>query len=525
MTNKALALAVTLSLTMYTTVCAAEDYYGQKPSGNYVPNFTVVDATGNPYPNDQTTVPETQTTAQTAKKTTKKTTKNLKAKDKGGSVNVAQSTLPIILYGDNIIYHQDTGDFTAKGNVRMYQGKQKLYTSLVEGNMKSGDVYLKNGGKMVEEDTATVGQWVHYNFNTKSGTIKKISGVSGLDFYHAAEGTIYPDRIEMDKGASTTRCPAVEHSPCLEIRAGKVVMYPGDKLIAYDVKVYIKGKHVYSRDRIISNLAKDNKEGVIVPHIGYSSDNGMEISYNYEYVFGANDTVNADMHYYSKTGWRPMYSYKHDARNFYIRVENGHDEDGDNNWIKKQSDVLIGYKSHKFTDKLPLNYSMYYEHGLWSDNTQKSWHTAYGVFINHDRIHLGGDKTTFLDLGVGHKWVNESLTDTTTTTMLYKATLGKGFKYGLDAWLGYYWQKNQDEIFAYDAADMAREVQLGVKKTFDKNNDLAFITRYDKDKSSLYNYTVRYTHNFCCWRLIIEYIDQRYKKDHELNIKYDLVRW
>ena len=168
---------------------------------------------------------------------------------------------------------------------------------------------------------------------------------------------------------------------------------------------------------------------------------------------------------------------------------------------------------------------MYYEHGLWSDNTQKSWHTAYGVFINHDRIHFGGDKTTFLDLGIGHKWVNESLTDNTMSTMLYKATLGKGFKYGWDTWLGYYWQRNQDEIFNYDASDMAEEVQFGLKKTFDENNNLAVITRYDKSNSSLYNYTVRYTHNFCCWRLIIEYVDQRYKNDHEWNIRYDLVRW
>ena len=38
--------------------------------------------------------------------------------------------------------------------------------------------------------------------------------------------------------------------------------------------------------------------------------------------------------------------------------------------------------------------------------------------------------------------------------MLYKATLGKGFKSGWDTWLGYYWQRNQNEIFNYDASDM-----------------------------------------------------------------------
>ena len=523
MKNKTLALAITLSLTMSTTAFASGDYYGQKLSGNTVPDFVNAGTENNPYPNDQMTLPNVQKTTTTTKDTQQKA-KTQKG-TKTGSTTVAQATLPIILYGDHVIYHQDTGAFTANGNVRIYQGKQRIYTTLVEGNMKSGDVYLKDGGKLVEGDTATKGQWVHYNFNTKSGTIKKLSGNSGPDFFRADEGTIYPDRIELNKGASTTRCPAIHHTPCLEIRAGKVVMYPGDKLIAYDVKVYVKGKHIYSRDRIISNLSEENKQGVIIPHIGYDSDHGMEFEYNYEHVFGINDTANADMKYYTKIGWRPMYSYKHDAKNFYVKVENGYDEDGDNNWIKKQTDVLIGYKSHKFTDKLPLNYSMYYEHGLWSSNTTKSWHTAYGVFINHDRIHPGGDQTLFLDLGVGHKWVNESLTDKTSKTMLYKATLGKEFKDGWNTWTGYYWQRNQDEIFAYGAADMAREIQWGLKKKFDENNDLAFITRYDDGNNSLYNYTVRYTHNFCCWRLIVEYIDQQYKHDHEINIKYDLMRW
>ena len=519
MTNRALALAVTLSLTMSTTAFAAVNYHGEKISDNYGPDFVASRSTTAAYPEDQKSPIVANSTKQAA--ATKKTETNAA---KSGDT-AAQAALPITLYGDHVIYHQDTGNFTATGNVRIYQGKQELYTTLVEGNMKTGDVYMKKGGRLVEGETSTAGQWAHYNFINKNGEIKKLSGTSGPDIYRSEEGTIYPDRIELQQGAVTTRCPAIHHSPCLEIRAGKVVIYPGDKLIAYDVKVYIKGKHIYSRDRLISKLSEKEKQGVIIPHIGYTSKHGMELEYNYEHVFSSNDTANADMKYYTKIGWRPMYSFNHETKNFYVKVENGYDEDNDNNWIKKQTDILIGYKSHKFSNKLPLNYSMYYEHGLWSDNTQKSWHTAYGVFINHDRIHFGGDKTTFLDLGIGHKWVNESLTDNTTSTMLYKATLGKGFKYGWDTWLGYYWQRNQDEIFNYDASDMAEEVQFGFKKTFDENNSLAVITRYDKENSSLYNYTVRYTHNFCCWRLVLEYVDQRYKNDHEWNIRYDLVRW
>ena len=515
MKNKALALAITLSLAMSTTGFASEDYAGQKLSSNKEADFGTKTTNSETYPTDTTTV-----------KATTQVNNGTTTKSKEGIPAAAKTALPITLYGDHVVYHQDTGDFTANGNVRIYQGKQRIYTTLVAGNMKSGDVYLKNGGKLLEGDTSTTGENVHYNFNTKSGTLEKISGNSGPDFYRAEEGAIYPDRIELGKGATTTRCPAIKHTPCLEIRASKVVIYPGEKLIAYDVKVYVKGKHIYTRDRLISDISGgENKAAVVIPHIGYSSDHGMEFIYNYEHVLDANNTLNAKMLYYTEIGWRPMYSYTHDAKNFYVKVKNGYAEDSDNNWIKQQSDVLVGYKSHKFTDKLPLSYSMYYEHGLWSSDSKKSWHTSYGMLINHDRIHLSGDKTLFLDLGVGKKWLNESLTDKTTNTMFYKATLGKSFKYGWNTWTSYYRQGDLEDVFDYDTTDMNKEIQWGIKKKFDENNDLAFITRYDLDSNSLYNYTLRYKHNFCCWQLVVEYIDQRYKDDHEINIKYDLMRW
>ena len=301
MTNKALALAVTLSLTMSTTAFAAVNYHGEKLSDNYGPDFVAVNSTTTAYPDDQK--------SPLVVKGTKQDTKEIGTK--GSGKTAAQEALPITLYGDHVVYHQDSGEFTAKGNVRIYQGKQELYTTLVEGNMKSGDVYMKKGGRLVEGETSTTSEWAHYNFTNKSGKIKKLSGTSGPDIYRSEEGTIYPDRIELDKGAVTTRCPAIHHSPCLEIRAGKVVIYPGDKLIAYDVKVYVKGKHIYSRDRLISKLSEKEKQGVIIPHIGYTSDHGMELEYNYEHVFSANDTANADMKYYTKIGWRPMYSFSH----------------------------------------------------------------------------------------------------------------------------------------------------------------------------------------------------------------------
>ena len=61
--------------------------------------------------------------------------KEKKARQERGEDKAAsESDLPITIYGDHVLYHSDTGEFTASGNVRLYQGTQRLYTTEARGN-------------------------------------------------------------------------------------------------------------------------------------------------------------------------------------------------------------------------------------------------------------------------------------------------------------------------------------------------------------------------------------------------------
>lgn len=522
MKKTALFLAITAALSMTSTTWASEGYTGGKLTNGSVPAWQdgTTQATRTAQPDPEAIA------AQKAAAANEQANKNKsKNKKQQGQETTAQENLPITLYGDHVIYHQDSGDFSAEGRVRVYQGTQQLYTGRAEGNMKSGDVYLKQGGTMVEGKTTTHGKWAHYNFNNKKGEIRQIEGNSDADFFRAEHATIHPDQIVMDKGGSTTRCPAVKHDPCLEIRADRVVMYPKDKIVAYNVKVYIKGKHIYSRDRWINRL-DGKQENTIVPHIGQSKEHGMEITYTYEKALSDKDTVALDMVYYSKIGWRPMLHAKHDERNFAITYKNGHQEDSDNNWIKKQNDFTIAYKPHKFTKKLPLNYSLYYNHGLWSDNYKKSWHTEYGGYLSHDRLYWGDKYPLTLNMGVGHKWVKESYDeDANYKTLFYNVVVGKSYPAGWRNWVGYYWQKKEYALFDYDSPDMDKELQFGLAKNFDRNNRASVVARYDAGNSLIYEYIYRIEHDFCCWRITLEYKDKKYNNDSEWSINYELYRW
>ena len=108
--------------------------------------------------------------------------------------------MPITMTGDYASYDSVSGDFYAEGNVVIVQGNETLKTVRAEGNMKTGDVWLKQGGTLVEPKSTMNGEWVYYNFNNKTGEIKKIDGKGGKDYFRAPHATIYPDRMVVGPG-------------------------------------------------------------------------------------------------------------------------------------------------------------------------------------------------------------------------------------------------------------------------------------------------------------------------------------
>lgn len=537
MKNKAIALGITLALALPGMAMASPlsyGYDGHKLSTKNGPTYepqTLDEVTENARKAEKLVRLQDQPDAKTEEITSasQETVKEQKKRLKEGKKTESESTLPITIYGDQVIYDSETGDFRAQGNVRLYQGSQKLYTAQAHGNSKTGDIYLETGGRIINSSggtqSVTDGKWGHYNFLDKTGTIKEISGSNGTDLYRADIGQVYPDRVELTEGARTTKCPAVKHPPCVEVRANKVVIYPKDKLIAYGVKVYVKGKHIYSRDRWINRFGEGGEQS-LMPHIGYSDDHGTEIRYNLDIPVSESNTLRANLKYYSKIGWRPLFTDVQDFRNFYIQVTDGHDEDGDNNWIRKKHDIKIGYKSHKFDKRLPLNYSFYYSRGLWKDKWKQSWHSEYGGFLTHDPIRLTHEeRPLYLNLGIGHKWTDEEEAKDKRSTSLYSATLRKSFDGGWNTWLGYYYERPHNSIFNYSNPDMEKEVQYGLSKQFGHTDNLAFITRYNEGEHSVYEYIYRWTHDFCCFRVGIEYRDKQYINDHEWSVTYDLYRW
>ena len=292
----------------------------------------------------------------------------------------ASEPLPINMKADHAEYDSTSGDFHVSGNVVITQGKETLLTTYAVGNMKTGDVWLEQGGTLVEPNSKMKGQWVHYNFNTKTGEIKQINGTSLKDIFDAPHATIYPDKMVVDQGGRSSKCPAVKHPPCLSITASTFEIYPKEKIVARDVKVFVRGKHVYSRDLWV-NYLNDEGKTKIMPRVGYDGgDNGFYAKLEISQPVSEKTMVSMDLPEYSKAGFKPVYQIKHHERNFNISYLHGWDED-DDIWYRKQNNWRFDYKNHHIIDGLPLSYSGYYEYGLWNNwnpetkrSSSKSWH-------------------------------------------------------------------------------------------------------------------------------------------------------
>lgn len=454
-----------------------------------------------------------------------------KAKDKKAQKDAAakKQALPVILTCDKADYDPETGDFEAQGNVKMVQGLETLHSVRAVGNVRTGDVWLKEGGTLIEPTNTMTGKWVHYNFNSKTGEIRKITGKSNADYYTAEHATIYPDRIVMDQGGSSTRCPAVEHAPCLSYSATNIVIYPGEKLVARDVKIYIKGKHVYSRDYYENKFSESTER--MMPHLGYSSSvNGWYAELEIEKQIGGDGktSIYTDQNYYSKAGYKPAYGLRHDERNFFVRLNLlDWDQDDNDNWLKKEMDWGFYYKNHHIMKGLPISYSAYITHGLWRYDyqTSPSWHTEKAFFLNHDRIYLFNSKKTSLDLSMGRKWVHESLTDENTSTNLYNATLGQKISPKFNIWAGYHREDKTSSLFDYGQPDMEKELRTGVRWSPDDRNWVTLVNRYDIGKSKVYETSLRWDHRFCCWVIGLEYRKKNHDNSNAFYVTYNFLYW
>ena len=479
--------------------------------------------------------------------------------------------LPLIIKGDDAQYSSESGDFIIEGNVRLKQGLTNVTSTKAVGNANTGDIWLLEGGTLQEPTNRVNVRWAHYNFNQETGELLHLKGASSpnsgsrkYDFYEAPHGLIEHGMLIMDQGGMSTRCPAVKHPPCVSVKAKTITIIPNDRIIARGVQVFVKGKHIYSRDVWVNDLKKKNQQ--MQPRIGWEDHKGWYVSLKYSRPIGNPllknpTTFYMEQIYYTKSKYKPFYSIRHDQKDFYVRVDSGYIYDSDNDlndlidegiWLQKKIDWGLFLKPHRIAKGLPLSINGYITHGLWkyTDRNWESWHTEGGAFLRHDRFYPLGGKKLYMDLMVGRKWIHESYGNflkwdretrkytrygNNLSSNIYHGTIGYRFSNKWNIWTTYHHEHKTSNVFSKGQPSFVKDLKMGIAWNPDKHNAFTIVHRRNLDSKPQdsstrthgdYTTTFTWRHRFCCEVLSVSYEKQHYgKKKNKWTVMLDLLNW
>ena len=412
---------------------------------------------------------------------------------------------PVAFEGDDLTWNQVTGDFTAKGKVKVTQlDEHRFEGENVDGNTIEERIHIPGKGHMLQftpsqTEVMLDGFETNYNYRTRTGSMESAKGKVAENYMTGKKFEFYPDKIVIYDGTKT-KCSAIH--PDYSLFARKIEIYPDDKMVLHNVKFKIKGATFMSKSRYEVNLKKDTTVSDWFPRVGYDKTNGLWIRENLKQPIAKNVDANAKIVYTTKKDWRNEFNVGWANAGNYARVTQGYFDDSDDNWIKKQPSLLVGHTAR--IGNSPFHYSVNGEYGRWKQGEVKSNHKMYNVGLSYDPIRFDGWK---LNLSTSYEVTYESYNDAHYNGFNYDATLTKDFD---DRWSGYgayRYQKNNRELspFDFDNDSYSRKVEAGFSYRIDENNRVAFGSKYDVDNAVWRKFDYYWFHDMHCSQLILHY--------------------
>lgn len=417
---------------------------------------------------------------------------------------------PIVVNGDELYFSDSTGDMFAKGNVVVDQAPSQVLGDLMRGNAKQNEIWIDDNAVFIQPGTNVVGKSIRYNYKTRYGSMANAKGKVDAELIAGNNIEFMPDEVII-YDATTTRCPA--KVPDMHMSATKVEIWPGDKLIAYNAKFWIKDKVIYSIARYQKSLREDAKSEY--PRLGYSSNDGMSISQHLEYPLDKRTSLFFDPSWYTKAGWKPSFGINHSQNGYLLSAVEGHYRDSNSNWIKKEPELKLSLGS-RIGDS-PISYSFYALQGKWIDHAKSSWHQDYSLYFSRDAIKFN-DKL-HLYLGTGVQKIYESYDGSGQNIFRYDATLYEYWNPKLTTYVGYHYTRNNQTLFAYGKTDLAKSLDAGFTYKIDRLNSIGFAQSYDMTNHRVFDQDYFWYRDLHCWQMTFEYRAKRQQFIVDINVK------
>lgn len=431
--------------------------------------------------------------------------------------------LPTAFEGEDVVYDQETGEFLARGKVKVTQLDNRQFSAEeIRGNTISQDVYVDDEGLLIQLDPATPrvnlrGWQIHYNYGTGIGTMESAKGKVGSNYITGKKFEVYPDKIIILEG-TITKCSA--DKPDYHTSAQRIEIYPNDKMYMYDCDFWIGKVLVSHRDRYVADISPGADKSSEFPRIRYNNDDGLIVSQKQEYVITNQLKFIPMFRITTNEGDKSNMELRWETGQFgTFRLQYGHYQDGDDRWLKRYPSIR--YDFSRRIGRTPVTFFAEAERGKWQNSHYRSMHTKWKVGLSHDPIYF--TDSLWLNLSGDYSVTKESYDQSTVRGWSGSGSLIKRFNDDFYMFTKYSYAQSsaQNSLFDYDVDDYSRALYTGLSYQLTPIDRVVFSTAYDLEAKGLKDIDYYWFHDLHCVQLVARY---RAKRD-QFSIKVDFTPW
>lgn len=212
---------------------------------------------------------------------------------------------PVEITAEKLEYFKDEDRFVAEGAVKIIQGNLRFTSDYAELDNKSQWLTAQGQVDLYDGESHLTGDWLKYNLDTDEGVfLQGTLFVEQEHFYLESEQIekLSGDRYRFEAGSLTT-CDFKEgQCPLWQIRARRSRMKLDGYLFARDVVFEIKGVPVFYLPYLIIPVKTTRQTGLLVPRIGYNTDEGLKINEDFFWAIAYNQDATFSLDYRSGRG-------------------------------------------------------------------------------------------------------------------------------------------------------------------------------------------------------------------------------
>ena len=311
---------------------------------------------------------------------------------------VNDSELPVKVDADSMYYSSATGNVVAVGKVDAYQGSREIHSEKLLGNTKSQEYTTDGEFHYLENKGATKdlrGQDLVFNSGTNAMTAPDVIGYVEPYYVKAEKAEFDGNQGLITKGWVTTKhAMAYKGVPDYRIEGSTIEVYPGDKAIIHDAKLFIKNGKIMSTKKYVVSLRNDRQGQFsvfdLIPRPTYSSDDGFGLKGGLKYPVGDDGELFFRYQWMTKEGFKPSYGYRHYLPWGVATVGVSRESATLNArtvWVEKKPEFSVYTNVYHIGDT-PFTVRGGATAGYWKEDYIKGSHYMYFGEVSHDTIKL-----------------------------------------------------------------------------------------------------------------------------------------